>query len=502
MSFTEHLGELRNRVLKSVLAVAIGFGVAYAGHQHVFRALARPVLTALRDHGIHSLQALQVTEAITVYLQVSLIAGLFLASPYLIWQVWAFVAPGLLERERRFVVPILAGVSAFFALGVVFCYFVFLPMVVDFLVGFSLESGDISLVPTVQKTFSLTATFLGVFGLVFEMPLLMFFLALMGVVTHQRLLKFGRYFVVLSFILAAVFTPPDPMSQTLMALPLCVLYFVGTAFAWVAGLMRRRKGSVVAKGTLVLVFSAFAATIGMSAWLWQRAREAPSAVAPLGPDVTLALRADTRGPSGIEAWRRLRDRFSGTESAGADLLVSLRPTGLALDRVGDADCPPPGLDTGASCRVLGPASMEGDAPEGFEALDDRQGPVVLVVGRSCLAHLLASEAPEWMAARAIPNATGRWDVSVRFAPGPAATPLIDECMAAADRIGPEGPPSDLDRHPLGRVIAWSGGDLTRLADGFALTTGPNLAGRILGELAQTAVARCLTPQGAHPEATP
>lgn len=194
MTFTEHLGELRNRLIKSVVAVIIGFAAAYSAHEHVFQAVARPILTALRNHGIPALQALQVTETITVYLQLSLIVGIFLASPYIIWQIWAFVAPGLLERERRVVVPIVGGIAAFFVLGVVFCYFVFLPMVADFLVGFTLKTGDISLIPTVQKTFGLTVIFLGVFGLAFQLPLLIFFPDPDGVGNPQKAIGFWQIF--------------------------------------------------------------------------------------------------------------------------------------------------------------------------------------------------------------------------------------------------------------------------------------------------------------------
>ena len=106
MSFTEHLGELRDRLLRSVLAVVVGFVAAYAFHEQVFGILARPVLDAMRRHGVQALQALQVTETITVYLQVSLIAGLFLASPYLLWQIWAFVAPGPDVARNTAVVPV------------------------------------------------------------------------------------------------------------------------------------------------------------------------------------------------------------------------------------------------------------------------------------------------------------------------------------------------------------------------------------------------------------
>ena len=268
MSFTEHLAELRTRLLRSVIAVTVAFGVAWGFHDALFRALARPVLAGLRAHGIYSIQALQVTETIGVYLEVSLIASAVLAGPYILYQVWAFVAPGLYPRERRLVTPVVGLVSAFFVLGVVFAYFVFMPMVVDYLVGFTVAGGDITLLPTVERTFSLSVTFLLVFGLVFELPLLLFFLALLGVVDHNRLLRFGRYFVVVAFVVSAILTPPEPVSQVLMALPLAVLYFVGVAFAWVAGMVRAGGSRAVSRTVAGGVFAVFAASIGLASWLW------------------------------------------------------------------------------------------------------------------------------------------------------------------------------------------------------------------------------------------
>lgn len=490
MSFTEHLGELRDRLVRSVLAVGVGFVAAYAFHEQVFRALARPVLDALRGHGIHALQALQVTETIYVYLQVSLIAGLFLALPFLIWQIWAFVAPGLLARERRFVLPVLAGSTAFFALGVVFCYFVFLPMVVDFLVGFTLGSGDIALVPTVEKTFSLTATFLGVFGLVFEMPLLMFFLALLGVIDHRKLLRFSRYFVVLAFIIAAIFTPPEPLSQSLMAVPLCILYFVGTAFAWVAGLMRQSRSSVLPRVVVVLVFAAFAGAIVLAAWLWQRGVPVPSALPSLGPDVTAALRFDPASPAGKQVLRHLPDAAQDA-ATGDDLLVLLNAGGLAADRPA-TDCAPPATPVGPNCRRVGIPGAVGATPDGFEVLDDRSAPAVLVVGHACLARLLPPgyAAPAWATIRLPTDTDHVAEVTVRFSPGHPGQRLVAWAMGIADAIDPEVPTDLPSGSPLGRVVAWSRGDLVPHEDGFAVRVGERLAGRILGELAAQVFDRC------------
>jgi len=292
MAFTEHLGELRDRLLKSVVAITVAFFVAYAYHEELFRFLAAPIIEGLRAHGVYKLQALQVTEAIVVYLEASMVGAVVLAVPYVFYQIWAFIAPGLKERERGAVLPVVGLISAFFLLGVAFCYYVFLPMVVDFLVDFTVGTGDIALLPTVEKTFTLTATFLLIFGLVFEMPLIMFFVSAVGLVSAKAFLKFSRYFIVVAFIVGAIFTPPDPLSQLLMAVPLCALYFVGVAFAWAGGALRRSGERGLAKAVVVGVFLVFAMAVAFAGWLWNRPTDRPSSRAAVTEGATFATRAD------------------------------------------------------------------------------------------------------------------------------------------------------------------------------------------------------------------
>jgi len=269
MSFIEHLAELRSRLLRCVLALLLAFVVSWVFHSELFQLFARPVMTALRANGIQSIQALQVTEAISVYLDVSMLSALVLAFPYILYQVWAFVAPGLYQSERRYVAPVIGLVSAFFILGVVFAYFVFVPMVVDYLVRFTTASGEIRLVPTVDRTFYFAWISLLAFGLLFELPVLLFFLALLGVITHRPLLRFGRYFIVLAFIIGAIFTPPDPLSQVLMAIPLCILYYVGIAFAWAASRIRSGGPALVTRAVAAGVVLAFASSVVVAAYLWE-----------------------------------------------------------------------------------------------------------------------------------------------------------------------------------------------------------------------------------------
>ncbi|HOE82037.1 MAG: twin-arginine translocase subunit TatC [Myxococcota bacterium] len=499
MTFTEHLGELRNRLIKSVVGVIIGFAVAYSAHEHVFQAVARPILTALRNHGIPALQALQVTETITVYLQLSLIVGIFLASPYIIWQIWAFVAPGLLERERRVVVPIVGGIAAFFVLGVVFCYFVFLPMVADFLVGFTLRTGDISLIPTVQKTFGLTVIFLGVFGLAFQLPLLIFFLTLMGLVTHKKLLAFGRYFVVLAFIIGAILTPADPLSQTLMAVPLTILYLVGIVFSWVAGLMKTDQDATKVKVILALVFLAFAAAIGTSAWLWQKGMARPSTASLFGPNTILAARLDSRTPVGNEALRHVKRGFSNAELLPGETVVSQERQASSIYQKGHKDC----VDLVdedwcllAGSKPLKAKGLENIERHGLKLVIDSDSPASLFLAKECLSRFVQGQVPDWMVAIVAPSQDGSLVLQFQFEPGDATQELVQRILAKSDELGPKstseahkGANTVLD-DGLERIAAWARGELIESKDGFSVMGGPGLIGRMLGEFALAAVSRC------------
>jgi sec-independent protein translocase protein TatC len=232
IAFTEHLQELRSRLIKSFVAIAIAFFGAFSFHHEVFLFFARPVLVALRRNGVFSLQALDVTEAMVIELQASLVAGLLVSAPYWIYQIWAFVAPGLYKHEKHLVRNIAFLVSLFFALGVLFAYMVFVPLVVEYLVRFTNESSAFHVAPTISKTLGIVLVFAVVFGIVFQLPLLMFLLSSLGIVKARTFIRFARYFIVFAFIIGAIFTPPDVLSQILLALPLCVLFFVGIAFSW------------------------------------------------------------------------------------------------------------------------------------------------------------------------------------------------------------------------------------------------------------------------------
>lgn len=232
MSFREHLMELRKRLVRVTGVVVLGFFVAWEFRIPLFEFLSRPVANALADNGIYSFQTITLTESIVVYLKTAFIADLVVLSPYIFYELWAFISPGLYKKEKRFVLPLTGFSVAFFLLGAAFAYTALLPFLTDWLVNLTLEGGQVDVMVTLQNTYSFAFSFLLMFGLVFELPLILFFLALWGAVTGKGLLKFWRYFVVISFIVAGVLTPPDPISQIMMGVPLNILYGFGVAVAF------------------------------------------------------------------------------------------------------------------------------------------------------------------------------------------------------------------------------------------------------------------------------
>ncbi|HLK11209.1 MAG TPA: twin-arginine translocase subunit TatC [Candidatus Binatia bacterium] len=232
MPLTAHLEELRWRIVRALIAVVAGFGVCYAFAQPVVAFLMRP-LTALRPD-----QALVigtgVTEAFFTKLKVSLIAGVFASSPVIFYQAWQFVAPGLYRTEKRVALPFAIAASFFFVAGAAFCYWFVFPVAYEF---FLEEFTSIGVAPQIRisEYLSFTARMLLGFGVTFELPVVTFFLAKVGLVTHRTLITYGRYSIVVIFIVAAVLTPgPDVASQMMMATPLLVLYAISIGVAYLA----------------------------------------------------------------------------------------------------------------------------------------------------------------------------------------------------------------------------------------------------------------------------
>jgi len=251
MPFLAHLGELRTRAFRATLSVFGGFFAAWGYHVELYAWLSAPVRHALSDNNLFSIKALQITESIEVYMKLSLVGGLFLASPFVFYQIWAFIAPGLLTKERRMLTPIVAGSVSCFVLGAAFCYLVVLPFMTDFLIKLTIEAPGMTFEPTLSSTVSFSLLMLLSFGTVFELPLFMYVLAAMGLVTARGFLGFYRYWIVIAFILGAVLTPtPDPINQSLMSAPLVVLYGVGCLIAWI---VQREPGRRLPRRAIVAV---------------------------------------------------------------------------------------------------------------------------------------------------------------------------------------------------------------------------------------------------------
>jgi sec-independent protein translocase protein TatC len=220
LPLTSHLQELRKRLVLSFIAVGVGFVICYAMADSLFDILAAPLMKVMPPGG--SLIFISVAEAFFTYMKVAFIAGLILVSPFVLYQVWAFVAPGLYQKEKRYVIPFVLGGSFFFALGISFGYFVAIPVGFKFLLGYATDF--IKPMPSMQEYLSFSIKFLLVFGLVFEFPVALVLLAKIGVIDAKMLSRHRKYAILLIFIFAAVMTPPDLISQVLMALPLMALY--------------------------------------------------------------------------------------------------------------------------------------------------------------------------------------------------------------------------------------------------------------------------------------
>jgi sec-independent protein translocase protein TatC len=229
--FTSHLEELRNRLITAFISVAVGFVVSYGFKEKLFEILAAPLIDAMQVGD--KLVFTGLPEAFFTYLKVAFLSGIMLSSPILIYQFWMFVAPGLYKKERSILIPIVILSTFFFLGGSLFGYFVVFPFGFKFFLGFASDS--IRALPSMKEYLSFSAKLLLAFGLVFELPIVITFLARLGIVSVDFLKKNRRYALLLFFIGAAIITPPDVVTQIMMALPLMVLYEISIVGARVFG---------------------------------------------------------------------------------------------------------------------------------------------------------------------------------------------------------------------------------------------------------------------------
>ena len=231
MSFLDHLEELRKRLLVSFIAVAVGFFACWAFAEPIFAKLQEPLAEFLPQGD--KLAYTRLTAPFFLYMKVAFFAGLFLAAPVILMQVWLFIAPGLYKRERRLAAPFIIFGSVFFILGGYFGYRFLLPATCAFFV----ETGkQFKQMITVDDYFSFASLIILACGIVFETPILIFFLARLGIVTPAFLMQKFKYAIVFAFIIAAVVTPtPDIVTQAALAIPMILLYLIGVAVAFLFG---------------------------------------------------------------------------------------------------------------------------------------------------------------------------------------------------------------------------------------------------------------------------
>jgi sec-independent protein translocase protein TatC len=218
--FLSHVKELRDRIVVSLIALGISFVITYFFKERIFEFLMQPFIRVMPPKS--SFIFTGVTEAFITYFKISIVAALFLAAPVILYEIWMFVAPGLYEKEKRFVFPFIFLGSVCFIGGALFCYFVVMPTVYRFFVSYAADF--IIPMPDLKSYMTMTLKMLILFGLIFQLPLLALVLARAGILNTRMLTTKRRYAVLGVFILSAVITPPDVASQVLLAIPLWGLY--------------------------------------------------------------------------------------------------------------------------------------------------------------------------------------------------------------------------------------------------------------------------------------
>ena len=235
MTFLEHLEELRQRLVRSALSLVVGFGLCWNFREQIFHIMTQPMREAgFKDSFIYT----GPSEALMLYMKMAFFVGIFVASPYILWEIWGFISPGLYKHEKAYAAPFIGMGSLFFCLGAVFGHYYLFPLTFRFLSEFG--GADMKFLPKIDEYYSFYSWFLLGLGLVFQVPVIIFVLARIGLVTPRLLLKAWKWVVVGAFVVSAVITPTtDMVVQTALALPIIGLYFFGVGVAWIFGRKRR-----------------------------------------------------------------------------------------------------------------------------------------------------------------------------------------------------------------------------------------------------------------------
>lgn len=248
----DHLIELRRRLMWCIGALLVAFGICFYFADRIFGFLVRPLTEAFGE-GKGRLVYTKLYEAFFVEVKVALFAAFFIAFPIIANQLWAFVAPGLYAKEKKAFLPFLIATPVLFTLGAALAYYVVMPTAFHFFLSFEGTSGglDVEALPSTESYLSLVMQFILAFGISFLMPVLLMLLNRAGIVTREQLVGMRRYMIVVAFIVAAVFTPPDVVSQLMLAIPLLMLYELTLVAIWFTD--RRERKKKVEDGTDIVV---------------------------------------------------------------------------------------------------------------------------------------------------------------------------------------------------------------------------------------------------------
>lgn len=246
MSLMEHLEELRRRIIRAALSIVVGFAIAWGFHDQIYGFMQRPIVFALKAHHLSTkLNYFNPIDPFNMYLEISLLAGCIIAAPYVLYQVWMFISPGLYSHEKRYVMPFMASTVGLFLAGAYFGYRWVYPESLDFLLSFSSQFHPI--IEINEYTHLFLTVILGL-GITFELPIVVFFLSLFGIVSPKFLWKNFRYAILVIFIIAAIITPtPDILTMCVFATPMLSLYVLSIGISYMVH-PARRKARRAAKG--------------------------------------------------------------------------------------------------------------------------------------------------------------------------------------------------------------------------------------------------------------